>query len=165
MVDGTRFGTDFGSGARPSSGATSASRISFGRGGGQVEYRWSGNKVIEQLGAAANRALQRAANDAKSYWDDTIWAEADHPYMTGKERDAGRFLVFGGGGELNSTANTKARLVGFVDLTEDYPRYVEFGTSKMAPQYPLRRTMDWVAPRIRRYLVQELRAALQGGQS
>lgn len=127
----------------------------FGRGrasirSGQVEYTWNGRTLIEQLSARSERALELAAADALEYWTSYIWSPQFHPDMTGKERDAGRFYV-----ERNPETGF-ARLVGTVEMSEEYPIYEEFGTSKREGHFPLRRTMDWVAPRIREHLKEEM---------
>jgi hypothetical protein len=121
-----------------------------------LEYRWRGQKVIEQLTAGANRAMQRASDDATTYWREVVWTRENHPYMTGNERDAGRFVVFAGGADRR-----RATLVGYVELGDEYPLYVEFGTQFQEGTFPLRRTMDWIAPRIRGYLSEELQAERQ----
>jgi hypothetical protein len=95
--------------------------------------------------------MQRAAADARNYWEDVVWQPQLHPYMTGNERDAGRFLV-------RRSARNRVRFTGSVDLGQAPEAiYHEFGTRNYEGHFPLRQTMDFIAPRIRTYLAQELK--------
>lgn len=120
------------------------------RGNVQLRYVWNGQKTFEAINAAALRALQRAEDDAREYWTTVAWNPALHPYMTGNEMRAGRFSV------VPSAGRTRARFVGRVELSDEYPIYHEFGTARYPGHFPLRQTMDFIAPRIRLYLAQEL---------
>lgn len=123
-----------------------------------IEYTFNGRRVIEALTDAVERAMQLAQDDAYTYWREVVWTKDQHPFMTGAERDAGSFVIDAQGDPL------RPRLVGRVDMSQDYPYYEEFGTRFREGHYPLRRTMDYVAPRIRYYLRRELaRETTQGG--
>lgn len=126
----------------------------FGRGGPSltpsgVKYTWNGERVIGAINAGALRAMKRAEDDAREYWNEVAWAPALHPYATGAEQEAGQFTA------TPNERNT-VRLTGAVTLGEEYPIYHEFGTANYEGHFPLRQTMDFIAPRIRAYLAAEL---------
>jgi hypothetical protein len=129
----------------------------LGRGSGsQLNLRWQGSRVVDAMILSTREALQVAADEAKEYWDDTVWGEVPnemHPYATGTERDHGHFQVF----EEGSTAV----MIGYVDLDKDYPIYEEFGTGTRAGHFPLTKTMDFEAPRIRLHLAAAARRNLR----
>jgi hypothetical protein len=135
----------------------------FGRGkpslpeGDNLQFEWRGRKAIEALMPAVERGLQRAREDAERYWREVIWTRANHPYMTGTERDAGRFDVVPGATSL------KAELRVWVDMDAEYVLWEEFGLPGREGHFPMRRTLDWVAPRIAQYIREEIAAELQQG--
>jgi hypothetical protein len=125
----------------------------FGRGkpsiaSGQLKFTWNGRKKILELTDAVQRALDRAQEEANDYWFNVVWNPVRHPNMTGRERDAIRFAV--------TVENNHIRLTATVDLNENYPIYEEFGTRFREGHFPFRQTMDFIAPRIREYLAEEL---------
>jgi hypothetical protein len=128
------------------------------RGRLQLRYVWNGQKVIEDINEAVLRAFKRAEDDAYEYWTTVAWNPALHPYATGAEERAGRF------GVVPSGSRNRARFTGRVTLSEAYPIYHEFGTSRYPGHFPLRQTMDFIAPRIRQYLIEELQAETSSEQ-
>lgn len=115
-----------------------------------LKYVWNGRKLVNELGGAASVAFSRARDDAQEYWETVAWNPELHPYMTGREKEAGKFEVIPTSG--NITGQVRARLIGSLDPTEPYMIIHEFGDSHYAGHFPLRMTMDFIAPRIRMHL-------------
>jgi len=117
-------------------------QVSGGSKSGGVRYQWQGQKAIPIMNDILLRGFQRMARAAEEYWRNTEWTEANHPEMTGNERDLGFFRV--------SEANNRVVFVG--GTRAPYAAFEEFGTRYREGHFPVRKTLDRVVYRASYYI-------------
>lgn len=123
-----------------------------------VSYSWRGRQIVDSIDERISDVLRNVAEMAEDYWITVVWGyplpNEMHPYATGKEASHGHFVPTASG------QPHRFGLIGYVDLDEEYPIYVEFGTATQEGQMVLRRTMDWIVPQIAPLIRQAVRAQL-----
>lgn len=105
--------------------------------GAGVQYNWQGRRAITDINAIVLAGLERLRQRAEDYWNNEEWTLANHPEMTGVERDSGYF-------EITTTGNRATFEFG---ATAPWAIFEEFGTRYRPGHYPIRRTLDKVAYR------------------